>query len=83
MSQSTLSTFSAPQTALPGVFDCTTCSNQQALFSIEGHPKVKCFGKLQDVPKKGCPSYSDNKDLDHWPPLAENYQLPKKWRGRA
>jgi hypothetical protein len=82
-SQSTLATFSAPQTALP-VFDCGNCQNQKGLFSIEGKQTVQCMGRRKDVPKDGCPCWSDGQELvtiqQFAPPAGFT---PKKYGGRA
>jgi hypothetical protein len=83
MSQSTLAAFSAPQTALP-VYDCGNCLNQRGLFSIEGKQKVLCMGQRKDVPKNGCPCWSDGKDLEYMASFAPPADfVPKKWRGEA
>lgn len=79
--QATLTAFSAPQTSLP-VFDCGNCQNQKGLFSIEGKQTVQCMGRRKDVPKNGCPSYSDGKDLEHMARCAPPADfMPKKYAG--
>jgi hypothetical protein len=79
--QATLTSFSAPQTALP-VFDCGNCQNQKGLFSIEGKPKVQCLGRRKDVPQNGCACWSDGKDVEYMASFAppEGF-APKKYAG--
>jgi hypothetical protein len=81
MSQTTFSDFSAPQTTLQ-VFDCSACLNQKGLFSIEDTPKVRCLGRIKDIPKGGCPSFSDGKELEYMASFAppRDFVL-KKWAG--
>jgi hypothetical protein len=83
-SQSTLTAFSAPQTALP-VFDCGNCQNQKGLFSIEGKQTVQCMGKRKDVPQNGCSCWSDGKELEFMASIAPpaGWQAKKYAGGRA
>lgn len=81
--QTTLTSFSAPQTSLP-VYHCGNCRNQKGLFSIEGKQKVKCMGQRKDVPKDGCPCWSDGKELEYMASFAPPAgYVPKKYGGRA
>jgi len=80
--QTTLATFSAPQTALPCPNSCQKCVNRRGpIQSIGGKLKVRCFTALKDV-REGCPSFSDGKELEYM----EQFKppggfVPKKWAG--
>ncbi|MCK9570810.1 hypothetical protein M0R72_17810 [Candidatus Pacearchaeota archaeon] len=80
--QTTLTTFSAPQTALPCPNRCQECINRCGpIQSIGGKLKVRCFCALKDV-REGCPSFSDGTELK----AMEQFKPPegwqaKKWRG--
>jgi hypothetical protein len=79
-SQTSLSSFAAPQAILAGPYDCSTCKQNKGLFDIGGKQKVKCgLSGLRNIPN-GCGGYDDGDPMAGWPPLADNYETPKKWR---
>lgn len=82
MSQSTLSAFTEPQTALSCPNRCQECVRRSGpIQSIGGKLKVRCFSSLKDV-RDGCPSFSSGDDLEHMARFAppEGF-VPKKWAG--
>jgi len=82
--QSTLTTFVGPDqfrdtTKKPPIYDCQNCN----LFrGFVAGPKISCMGRLKEIPAKGCPSWSDGKELEYMdrcaPPAG---YVPKKYAG--
>jgi hypothetical protein len=82
MSQTTLTTFSMPQTALPCPNRCQECKNRCGpIQSIGGKLMVRCLCSLKEV-RDDCPSFSDGKDMEYLASYAppEGFQA-KKWAG--
>ena len=82
--QTTITSFSLPQLALPCANSCTDCVNRRGPIQvIGGKRKVRCFCSLKDA-REGCSSWSDGKELEYMelfrPP--EGF-VPKKWRGQT
>lgn len=78
MNQTTLTTFSEPQTALPCTNSCQDCKNRQGpIQSIGGRLKVRCLGSLKDA-RTGCPSFSDGKELEYM----EQFKPPEGWQAK-
>jgi len=84
VSQTNLSAFSAPQTALSCPNRCQDCVVRQGpIRSIGGKLKVQCLGSLKDV-REGFPSYSDGKELETMASFAPPAGFrAKKWGGQA
>lgn len=80
--QSTLAQFGqdhlSESTKMIAVYDCHNCHNQRGFRGS----KVQCMGRQKDVPKGGCPSYTDGNDLAALLAFAppKDY-VPKKWAG--
>ena len=85
--QTTITTFSLPQTTLdlarPCANGCEDCVNRQGgpIMVIGGKRKVRCMGALKDA-RTGCASWSDGKELEYMDSFAPPKGfVPKKWRG--
>jgi len=76
MSQSTLTAFSQPGE----LQNCTTCHVLHTI--IDDRCRCVFLGKGQPIPV-WCRDWWPADPLRFWPPLAPNYETPKKWRGRA
>lgn len=61
---------------------CKDCQVRHRLVEIQGKPKVKCdLRGIQDV-ETHCRLHLDKAPLTHWPALPDNYEAPKKYRGK-
>ncbi len=82
MSQIRLSAFSeeAEPKAAPAN-NCWTCHRKQDIIMQANRQMVKCQGRgIQDF-REGCPSWTDDKELEHMAAFAppEGF-IPRKWR---
>lgn len=84
LGQATLASFSAPQTALSCDNSCQDCIIRKGpIRNIGGKLRVQCAGSMKDV-RKGCPCWSDGKELKFMAGIAPPKDfVPKKWRGQA
>jgi hypothetical protein len=76
MPQLDLSSFVAPKPIK--IYDCHNCQNNKGMAGA----KVKCMGRLKDIPTGGCSAWSDGNDLSYYHFAPEGF-VPKKYRQRG
>lgn len=82
MSQSTLAAFSKPDQFRDATKKIYNCQNCDLFRGFVAGPKVKCMGRLKEIPKSGCPSHSNGKELEYMASFAPPAGfVPKKWAG--
>ena len=80
MSQATLiSIFDAP---VKPVFSCWNCNHKKDIIMQNGCQMVRCRARGLLAFPDGCNSWSDGKDIEHWPEVLDGF-VPKKYGGRA
>ena len=69
--QTKLTDLSKPQAKL--VFDCWNCEHRKDTTITGGHQKVKCRVRGWQPFQDGCNSWSDGKDLAHFPKVPDGF----------